>query len=159
MRRKRSFSSLLHGLTNRLLHHFARHCFPSAVRVFFHRLRGVHIGKNVLVGLDVLIDDDGPLRVTIEDNVFLTAGCMLLTHQRDLSAYVKGSWVGDMPFKLGDIKIKEGAHIGIGAIILPGVTIGKGAIIGAGSVVTKDVPDYCLAVGIPAKVIKEYGNA
>jgi len=153
--RKKKLREILSGLLNRLLHHFARHSFPSVVRVFFHRLRGVHIGKNVLIGLDVMIDDDGPSRVTIEDNVFLTAGCMLLTHQRDLSSYTRGKWVGDMPFKIGSIIVKHGAHIGIGAIIMPGVTIGKGAVIGAGSVVTKDVPDYCIAVGVPAKVIKE----
>jgi len=41
---------------------------------------------------------------------------------------------------------------------MPGVTIGKGAVIGAGSVVTKDIPDYCVAVGVPAKVIREFGN-
>lgn len=147
---------MLRGLWVRFLHHLARHCFPSALRVFFHRLRGVSIGKNVLIGLDVAIDDDGPQRVKIEDNVFITAGCMLLTHQRDLRKYRKNTWVGDQPFIQADIRIREGAHIGIGSIIMPGVTIGRGAVIGAGSVVTKDVPDYCLALGVPAKVIKEF---
>lgn len=147
---------MIRGLNRRLLHHFARHCFPGAIRVVLHRMRGVRIGKNVLIGLDVTIDDDGPERVTIEDNVFLTTGCMLLTHQRDLSGYHKGMWIGDAPFKIAPILIKEGAHIGIGAIILPGVTIGKGAVIGAGAVVSKDVPDYSVAVGCPARVVKEF---
>ena len=155
MSRKRTFKSIFKGLINRLLHHFARHCFPSFIRVYLHRLRGVKIGKNVLIGLDVHIDDDGPERVVIENNVFITAGCMLLTHQRDLSKYKRGDWIGSMPFKIAGIHIKEGAHIGIGSIIMPGVTIGKGAVIGAGSVVTKDIPDYCVAVGVPAKVIRE----
>lgn len=154
--KKRSLKATIRGLSNRFLHHLAKHCFPSMLRVFFHKLRGVKIGKNVLIGFDVAIDDDGPQRVTIEDNVFLTSGCMLLTHQRDLSKYKRGDWVGNMPFIIAGILIKEGAHIGIGSIILPGVTIGKGAIIGAGSVVTKDVPAYCVAVGCPAKVVKEY---
>ena len=156
--RKRSLPALLKGILNRFLHHFARHSFPGVVRVFFHRLRGVHIGNNVSIGLDVLIDDDGPERVFISDDVFLTAGCMLLTHQRDLGNYKTGNWVGDMPFIKAPIHIKQGAHIGIGAIIMPGVTIGKGAIIGAGAVVTKDIPDYCVAVGVPAKVIKRFGG-
>ncbi|MDX9948980.1 MAG: acyltransferase [Candidatus Cloacimonadaceae bacterium] len=156
MRRKRSALAVLRGLWVRFLHHLARHCFPSVIRVFLHRLRGVSIGKNVFIGLDVAIDDDGPQRVKIEDNVFITAGCMLLTHQRDLRQYHKNTWVGDQPFIQADIRIREGAHIGIGSIILPGVTIGRGAVIGAGSVVTKDVPDYCLALGVPAKVIKEF---
>lgn len=154
--KKRSLNSIVRGLSNRFLHHIAKHSFPSLLRVQFHKLRGVKIGKNVLIGFDVTIDDDGPERITIEDNVFLTSGCMLLTHQRDLTNYKRGDWVGTMPFKIAGILIKEGAHIGIGSIILPGVTVGKGAIIGAGSVVNKDVPDYCVAVGCPAKVIKEF---
>ncbi len=154
--RKRSIAQAIEGTCNRFLHHFARHSFPSVVRVFFHRLRGVKIGRGVLIGLDVTIDDDGPQRIVIEDNVFLTAGCMLLTHQRDISKYKVGDWIGDMPFKVAGIRIKKGAHIGIGAIILPGVTIGKGAIVGAGAVVNKDVPDYCVAAGCPAKVIRRF---
>jgi maltose O-acetyltransferase len=62
----------------------------------------------------------------------------------------------DCPLVYKPVEIKDGAHIGIGAIIMPGVTIGKGAVIGAGSVVTRDIPDYCVAVGSPAKVIKSF---
>ena len=62
----------------------------------------------------------------------------------------------DCELKYAPIVIKDGAHIGIGAIIMPGVTIGEGAIIGAGSVVTRDIPPYCVAVGAPAKVIKTF---
>ena len=51
-------------------------------------------------------------------------------------------------------KRQEYAWVGAGATILPGVCIGRHAIVGAGSVVTKDVPDYAVAVGNPAKVIK-----
>ena len=60
------------------------------------------------------------------------------------------------PFKEGEVIIKDGAHIGIGAILMPGITIGEGAVIGAGAVVTRDIPPYTLALGIPAKVIKSY---
>ncbi len=156
MKKKKSFKQIIRGLLNRFLHLFARHCFPSGLRVVLHKMRGVNIGKNVLIGLDVLIDDDGPQRVTIEDDAVVTACCILLTHQRDLSDYHKGGEIDDLPFKEEPILIKRGARIGVASIIMPGVTIGKGAVIGAGSVVTKDIPDYCLAVGVPAKVIKEF---
>jgi len=56
------------------------------------------------------------------------------------------------------IAIDDDAWIGMGVIILPGVTIGKGSVIGAGSVVTKDVPPYCVAAGNPARVIKDYSH-
>ena len=64
----------------------------------------------------------------------------------------------DLPLKYAPIVIKDGAHIGIGSIIMPGVTIGEGAVIGAGSVVTRDIPPHCVAVGAPAKVIKTFEN-
>lgn len=52
--------------------------------------------------------------------------------------------------------IKEQSSIGYGACIMPGVTVGRHSIIGANSVVVRDVPDYCVAVGVPAKIIKKY---
>jgi acetyltransferase-like isoleucine patch superfamily enzyme len=51
--------------------------------------------------------------------------------------------------------IKKNAWIGARVSILPGVTIGENAIVGTGAVVTKDVPDNCMAVGVPAKVVKK----
>lgn len=54
----------------------------------------------------------------------------------------------------GDVKIGEGAFIGIGASIIPGIKIGEWSIIGAGSVIIEDVPDYATVVGVPGKVIK-----
>lgn len=54
----------------------------------------------------------------------------------------------------GRINVEDEAWIGRDAIILSGVTIGKGSVVGAGSVVTKDIPPYCIAAGVPARVIK-----
>ncbi|MFA5010580.1 MAG: acyltransferase [Ignavibacteria bacterium] len=93
----------------------------------------------------------------IGNGVAITTGVMILTHQRDLSDYKIGMYAMHCPFKEGKVIIKDGAHIGIGAIIMPGVTIGEGAIVGANAVVNKDVPPYSLAVGVPAKVIKTFG--
>lgn len=54
----------------------------------------------------------------------------------------------------GDIVIGEDAWLGVGVCVLDGARIGKGAVIGAGSVVTADIPDYSIAVGVPARVVK-----
>ena len=62
----------------------------------------------------------------------------------------------ECPLKTAPVTIGDGAHIGIGAILMPGVTIGKGAVIGAGAVVVKSIPDYSVAVGSPAKVTKTF---
>ena len=61
-----------------------------------------------------------------------------------------------MYFRTGadPVEIKDGAWVGGGVIILPGVTIGKNSIIGAGSVVSRSIPDNCVAVGNPCKPIK-----
>ena len=99
-----------------------------------------------------------PELITIGKNVWVTRGVMLLCHQRDLSFYEIGKPVMDCPLKFAPINIKDGVHVGIGSIIMPGVTIGEGAVIGAGSVVTRDIPPYCVAVGVPAKVIKTFEN-
>lgn len=143
-------------ILKRILHHLARHLFPSKLRVFFHRLRGVNIGKNVFIGLDVHIDDDNPEFVIIEDDVLLSPNCILLTHKRNIENYKRGNWIGNQSFFRSQIIIKKGAHIGTGTIILPGVIVGEGALIGAGSVVTKDIPPYSLAIGVPAKVVKTF---
>lgn len=130
--------------------------FPAHVTTFIHRLRGVHVGKGSKIARSVLIDDSRPDLVTIGKSVWVTAGCQLLCHQRDILQYKVGVPVMNLPLKYAPIVIEDGAHIGIGSIIMPGVTIGKGAVIGAGSVVTRDIPPYCVAVGVPAKVIKTF---
>ena len=53
------------------------------------------------------------------------------------------------------VKIGEDCWLGASVIVLPGVTIGKGATVGAGSVVTKDVPDFTVVVGVPARILKK----
>lgn len=59
----------------------------------------------------------------------------------------------------GDIVVEDGAWLGVGVIVLDGVTIGRGAVIGAGAVVTKDVPPNSVVVGIPARVVRQRGEA
>ena len=139
----------------RLLHLIARHIPNAQLRSIFHKWRGVKIGKNVHIGIDVHIDDFSPQSIVIENDALVAAGVFILAHQRSLLGYKYGDSIKEKNFIVNPVHIKKGAHIGIRSIIMPGVKIGKGAIIGAGSVITKDIPDYCIAVGAPAKVIKE----
>lgn len=147
---------VLRGIINRILHLIAYFTFPYQVTVFLHRLRGVKIGKQSHIARLVSLDDRNPELIEIGMGVAITTGVMILCHQRDLTKYKPGMYAMHCPFKEGKVIIKDGAHIGIGAIIMPGVTIGEGAVIGAGAVVTKDIPAYSLAVGVPAKVVKTY---
>ena len=152
----RTIGNVCRGVWNRLCLGIARLLFPAQLRTPFYKMAGVKIGKGSKIAATVDIDHSAPELITRGENVWVTRGVMLLCHQRDLTQYEVGKPVMDCELKYAPIVIKDGAHIGIGAIIMPGVTIGEGAVIGAGAVVTRDIPDYCVAVGAPAKVIKEF---
>ena len=152
----RTVQNVGRGIWNRLCLGIARHLFPAQLRTPFYKMAGVKIGKGSKIAATVDIDHSAPEMISIGENVWVTRGVMLLCHQRDLSEYEVGKPVMDCELKYAPIVIKDGAHIGIGAIIMPGVTIGEGAVIGAGSVVTRDIPPYSVAVGVPAKVIRTF---
>ena len=152
----RTLGNVMRGVFNRICLGIARLLFPAQLRMPFYRATGMKIGKGTKIAATVDVDQSAPELITIGTNVWVTRGVMILCHQRDLNEYEVGKPVMDCPLLYKPVQIKDGAHIGIGAIIMPGVTIGKGAVIGAGSVVTRDIPDYCVAVGSPAKVIKSF---
>lgn len=110
---------------------------------------GITIGRNVFVNYNCTMLDGG--RITIGDNVLIGPNCQLYTPQHPTDHVMRRKQVETAyPVTIGD-----DTWLGGGVIVLPGVTIGKRCIIGAGSVVTKDIPDDCVAVGNPAKVIKK----
>jgi len=129
---------LLPGLKNRLLQMLARSA-PGAtsVRVRLNRWRGVNIGKGVWIGYDAIIETSHPQLVTIRDRAAVGIRVTIIAHNREQRGVI----------------IEEDAAIGVGAIILPGVTIGRGAIVTAGSVVTKSVPSRTMVRGNPARPI------
>ena len=137
---RRVISVLVQGLA-----WFAPH---KGLRVYFHKLRGVKIGKNVEIGYFCIIDNVYPNMVEIEDNVTIAAMSIILAH--DNSMYY--SHGGDVRF--GKVVIKKNAFIGVHSVILPGVTIGEGAIVGAMSLVNRDVPPNTIVAGIPARIIR-----
>ncbi|NMC62404.1 MAG: acyltransferase [SAR324 cluster bacterium] len=126
---------------------FAPH---KSLRVFFHRLRGVRIGKGVEIGYYCLIGNVHPYNIHIEDYAVITANCVLLDHDNALH-YTFG---GDVIY--GKIRIGPSAFIGIASVIMPGVKIGEKAIVAPQSFVKYDVPAFTLVAGQPAKVIKSY---
>lgn len=124
----RTIRNVCRGVWDRICLGFARFLFPVQLRNPFYRMAEVKIGKGSKIGATVDIDHSAPELITIDDNVCVTRGVMLLCDQRDLSQYEVGKPVMDCELKFAPIIIKDGAHIGIGAIIMPGVTIGEGAI-------------------------------
>lgn len=119
------------------------------------RLTGCNIAKNVRIGYDVYYDVTNASLIHIEEGVWVASRSLLLCHKRDLSDYYKYEDYNDLKYQRHPVILKKGCVVGMGCIIMPGVTIGEGAIVGAGSLVVKDVPAWTIAVGNPAKVVKE----
>jgi UDP-2-acetamido-3-amino-2,3-dideoxy-glucuronate N-acetyltransferase len=89
--------------------------------------------------------------VTIEDEVFVGHGVMFI-NDRQPRATVNGRPQSEADWTVVQTRVRRGASIGSGAVILCGVTIGARAMVGAGAVVTRDVPDEAVVVGVPARV-------
>jgi len=122
----------------------------SSFRAGMQRARGVTIGKNTHIGPMVTIDDVYPYFVIIGDNVSIAGQNFILTHSKPLKYHKEVSEAYVAP-----VIIEDNVWVAINVTILPGVRIGEGSIIAAGSVVTKDIPPFVFAAGIPAKPIKD----
>ena len=117
------------------------------------RNRGVKIGENCHISPYVLIDLVYPELIEINDNVTIGSNSMIFAHiNPTANEFLKKH---GYPRTSKQVIIKKGAVISVGCIIIAGVTIGENTIIGAGSVVTNDIPDNCIAVGNPARVVKK----
>ena len=136
-----------------ILHSLAYSSPNSSFAVKLQKSRGVKIGKNCHFNPYVLIDLIYPKMVVIEDNVTLGSHSMIFAHSNpSANLFLKQ---GEYPRKISKVVIKSGAVINPGVIIIAGVTIGENSIISPRSVVTQDIPDYCIAVGNPARVVKK----
>lgn len=119
--------------------------------------QNVNISNNVIIGNDVKIQNNVSIYegVEIEDGVFCGPSCVFTNDLTPRARFPKGR------DNYKKTLIKEGASIGANATIVCGHTVGKFAMIASGAVVTKDVPDYALVMGIPARIagrVDEQGN-
>ena len=135
-----------------ILHSLAYLSPLSSFIIRMQRSRGVKIGNFCHLSPYVLIDLVYPHLVTIEDNVTIGSNSMIFAHVNPTANLALKKIY---PRKVKQILIKEGAVLFPGCIITAGVTIGKNSMIGAGSVVGEDIPDNCVALGNPARVVKK----
>ncbi len=115
----------------------------------------VEIQKNASVGERCKISSHTFIceGVNIEDEVFIGHGVMFTNDKYPQSVNEDGTLQTEADWRVVGTRVKRRAAIGSNATIVAGVTIGESALIGAGAVVTADVPDYAIVVGVPANVI------
>jgi acetyltransferase-like isoleucine patch superfamily enzyme len=117
----------------------------TSLRTFLHSLTGTKIGKNCFIASYVLIDDQYPELITIEDHVTISYRCTIIAHD-------------DSKGIISPIAIKRGAWIGACVTILPGAIIGEGAVIGAGTTISKDVPPKTTVVCAKVRIVNTEGE-
>ena len=144
--------------------------FEEGVLVFHPE--NLSLGNNVYIGHNTILKGYYQNEMSIGDHTWIGQGCFF--HSAGRVTIGRAVGIGPMvkiltsvhtaedldkpvmftPLEFRQVLVHDGADIGVGAIILPGVTIGEGAIVGAGSVVTKDVPALAIVAGCPAKLLR-----
>lgn len=112
----------------------------------------IHVGKKFFANFQCIFLDEAPIR--IGDNCLMGPNTCLYTVTHPIEPELRGdaNIVYAKPITIGD-----NVWFGGNCVVLPGVTIGNHVVVGAGSVVTKDIPDYAVVAGNPAKIIR-YAN-
>lgn len=170
------FSKLVYGPNIRIIKGFPR--IINKGRLIFGkkftagldlRLEVLSSEASVNIGKDVKINDychiGAIYSIDIGDDCLLGSRVSIVDHEHGVYRFFEdcaqsnpATRPDERTLKGAPIKIGDRTWIGEGSVVLAGVTIGSGCIIGANSVVTKNIPENCLAVGIPAKVIKTYNQ-
>lgn len=126
----------------------------SRIGTFVEIQRGAAIGARCKISSHSFICEG----VTLEDGVFVGHGVMFTNDLRPRAVDGEGRLLTDADWTMTPTRVRTGASIGSNATIVAGVTIGAGALVGAGAVVTRDVPDFAIVAGVPARVIGEVGD-
>jgi len=120
----------------------------------------VEIQKNAFVGARCKISSHTFIceGVTIEDECFIGHHVCFINDPYPKATAPGGQLQSEADWKVAPIRVRQGASIGSGAVIMCGVTVGEGALVGAGAVVTRDVPAHQIVAGVPAKIIRSISN-
>lgn len=127
-------------------------CWDSYGEEQYSNLPEIQIGDNFHATRNFTIQC--AQKVVIGRNVLVASNVFIIDYNHGLNPLTM-SYL-ENPLIRGGVFVDDGVWIGNDVIVLPNVHIGKKSIIGAGSVVTKDIPEYCIAVGNPAKVVKKF---
>ncbi|MFZ5823301.1 MAG: acyltransferase [Bacillota bacterium] len=128
---------------NFLCIYLAKYSPSLGLKLFFYRLTGARIGRNVSIGLAVVFDIFYPHLITIEENSVIGFNSVILCHDFRVKEAL-----------IGPVHIGKNVLVGANSTVLPGVTIGDGAQISAMSLINKDIPPGIFAGGVPVRVIR-----
>ncbi len=126
----------------------------SRVGPFVEIQRGAVIGSNCKISSHSFICSG----VSIEDEVFIGHGVMFINDIYPQAVNDDGSLQTASDWTIVSTRIGRRASIGTHATILGGITVGEGALVGAGAVVTRDVPEYAIVAGVPARIVGDVRN-
>jgi acetyltransferase-like isoleucine patch superfamily enzyme len=139
------------GAGSCVMHHSELHVFNF--RTLPHAF--IRVGRGTFIGESVIIRGQGG--VTIGNSVLIAPQAKILAVNHRFADVTRP--VIDQGITGEGIVIEDGAWIGAGAAVLDGVCVGTGAVVGANAVVTRDVPAHTVAVGVPAKVVRNLRDA
>ena len=122
----------------------ARYSPSLGLKNWLFRRLGMTVGSGVAWALESTPDVFWPDRITVEDDAIIGYDATILCHE-----FLHGE------YRLGEVTIGEGAMIGAGAIVLPGVEVGAGARVAANSLVVEDVPPGTTVAGVPAEPVSD----
>lgn len=169
-----SGSSSVHTLPSGIFYYACNHIFNNVPSHSFRRwvythLLGYEIGKDTLIQMGCVVycrNSLGPL--VIGNSTMINRECVLdsrgglhIGSNINISAYVQIYTASHDPHSVSfkgisaSVNVSDYAWLSTRSMILPGVNVGRGAVVAAGAIVTKDVPDYAIVGGVPAKVIGE----
>lgn len=116
--------------------------------------KGVYVDAGVRIGARCKVQNGAFLYhgCRLEDGVFVGPGVIFTNDRVPRAITPEGELKSDADWVVGETHVRAGASLGAGAIVLPGVTIGRFAMVAAGAVVTRDVPDFGLVLGSPARL-------
>ena len=136
-------------IRNIILFWLAWSCPLNSWRIKMHRWRGVHIGKNVYIGLLCSIDNAYPEYVYLEDDSSLAGEVSVIAHSNPFKHFE-----GVIEAKVAPVVVRKGAWVSVRSTLLGGADVGEYAIVSA--VVSNKVPSYTMVVGNPAKKVYNF---
>lgn len=140
-------------LKQKVLNMVARVTLHPGLRLWLYRRMGVNIGRDCTVEMYSYLDDQFPELIFFDDHSGPSRYVKIICHD-DVAARTNEGHLTRHGF-VAPVRMEPYSAVGAGSILLPGVTIHRGAMVGAGAVVTRSIPPGAIAVGVPAKVIKQ----